>query len=300
MNQITNDILNVFDNYRMAPTAIDQYEQIGKAILAEKVQRYIDQNNPIQFAMLGMPFKSTNTRDKVLGEMPDLGEELMVKNFETFNDEIKRIYNPGSNITVASDGYVFNDLLSVSDSTVERYAEKTNSFKSNSTMSVIDLNEFYSTGTLQSKREKLMQQFGYDWVKMEHEILFNPDVNFLYKSMMKFMEEEIANREFVSKNQMHKAAKILTREMMLRNEAYNSLIRHELPNHIRLSMHPSVNNGYKYGFKLIPGNQIKHSPWHCSIVMDGTEAITMHRKDAEAAGYELIYKDQQPYNFIKS
>jgi len=296
-NHATNQILDTFSRYRMAPTAIDQYETTGKLILAQRIDGFVNSQQTIRFAMLGFPFKSTNTRDKVLGTLPDLGEQLTVENFEAFNADVKKVYAPGVKIVVASDGYVFNDLLSISDSIVRTYAQVSSNFSGDNTMEIIDLNRFYSDGSMADKRNRLMQQFGYTWEKMEQEILFNPDVNFLYRGMLKFMSEELAWHDFPSKNQREKAAKKLVREMMLRNEAYNLLVRKELADHIRLSMHPSVNNGYKYSFKLIPGEHTNHSAWHSAIVMHNGQAATMHKKDALAAGYQLVYKDGQPYNF---
>jgi len=298
--QPVEQILNIFEGYRMQPLAMDQYQQVGKQLLADKVSKFSAVNAPISFAMLGLPFKSTNRRDKVLGPLPDLGEELTMLNFEAFNAEMKSVYAPGVKILVASDGYMFNDILGVTDSEVEQYKEITKSFATNSTVSILDINDFYTgSNSTATKREKLMQQFGYTWDKMEQEILFNPDVNLLYKGMIRFMEEELADKPFASNSQRHKEAKRLSREMMLRNEAYNKLTRTELSDSIRLSMHPSVNNGYKYSFKLIPGAHTHHSAWHSCILVDGNEAITLHKADALKAGYELVYKNGQPYNFTK-
>lgn len=300
MLHITQSILNTFENYRMAPTAIDQYEQVGKQVLADRIDKFVGANTPISFAILGLPFKSTNHRDKVLGPLPDLGEELTIRNLETFNADIKSIYAPGIKILVASDGYMFNDILGVPDAEVQQYKEITKSFATNSTVSILDINDFYTgSNSTETKRDKLMLQFGYTWDKMEQEILFNPDVNILYKGMIRFMEEELADKPFASNSQRHKEAKRLSREMMLRNEAYNKLTRTELSSSIRLSMHSSVNNGYKYSFKLIPGAHTHHSAWHSCILIDGKQAITLHKADAVKAGYELVYKNGQPYNFIK-
>lgn len=297
---LSNEILAIFDGYRMQPLATDQYESTGKQKLVSAVEKFTATNSPIGFAMLGLPFKSTNHRDKVLGDLPDLGEELTMRNFEAFNEEIKRVYPPGINILVASDGYMFNDILGVTEREVQVYKEITSAFATNRTVSILDIHDFYpGSNSISAKREKLMQQFGYTWDKMEQEILFNPDVNLLYKGMIRFMEEELADKPFASNNQRHKEAKRLSREMMLRNEAYNKLTRAELTDCIRLSMHPSVNNGYKYSFKLIPGEHTHHSPWHSVVVVGDKEAITMHKADAIQSGYELVYKDGQPYNFIK-
>lgn len=284
----------------MQPLATDQYQSTGKQILAGAIEKFTSANAAIGFAMLGLPFKSTNHRDKVLGDLPDLGEELTIRNFETFNADIKRVYAPGINVLVASDGYMFNDILNVTEREVQQYKEITSAFATNKTVSILDINDFYTDGnSVSAKREKLMQQFGYTWEKMEQEILFNPDVNILYKGMIRFMEEELADKPFASNNQRHKEAKRLSREMMLRNEAYNRLTRAELNDCIRLSMHPSVNNGYKYSFKLIPGEHTHHSPWHSAVVMGDGDIATMHKADAIAAGHQLVYKHGQPYNFIK-
>jgi pyoverdine/dityrosine biosynthesis protein Dit1 len=297
MNQTTAQIVEAFSAYRMAPTAIDEYQTKGRQILADRIDSFVTQGQPIKFAMLGFPFKSTNTRDKVFGPAPDLGEQLTVQNFVDFNKTISNIYTPGVKITVASDGYVFNDLLGVADSTVADYTAHSQDYSRAGVFQIIDLNDFYTGHDLTSKRTRLMEQFGYTWEKMEQQILFNPDVNFLYRGMLRFMEEELAWQDFPSKSQRGKAAKKLVREMMLRNEAYNMLVRQEMADYIRLSMHPSVNNGYKYSFKLIPGARANHSAWHCVIVMHNGEAITMHKSEAIAAGYDIVTKDGKPYNF---
>lgn len=299
MQQTTIDILNIFEGYRMQPTAIDEYESNGKQILSERIGSFVINNEPIKFAMLGLPFKSTNKRDKVLGDLPDLGEELTVKNFSAFNNDIKTVYKPGIEMLVASDGYVFNDLLGIPESVVSEYKAINESFNANGPLKIIDINDFYSGQTVSFKRDKLMQQFGYTWERMEQQILFNPDVNILYKGMLKYWDLEMACRDFTSKTQRAKYAKKLVREMMLRNEAFNLLVRKELPTHIRLSMHQSVNNGYKYSFKLIPGEHTHHAAWNAVVVMNHTgEAMTMHRADAEKYGYRLVTKDGQPYNYV--
>jgi pyoverdine/dityrosine biosynthesis protein Dit1 len=112
------------------------------------------------------------------------------------------------------------------------------------------------------------------------------------------MEEELRPRGFTSGNQLTKAAKSLTREMMLRNEAYSNLVKKEFSSMVRLSMHPSVNNGAKYSFQLIPSPKAHHSAWHCALVVNNDGSLeTMHRKDADALGYELVSVDNRPYYY---
>lgn len=301
MNQTIANILTVFSGFRMAPTAIDQYEAIGKNILAQKIEAFTSAGKPIEFSMLGIPFKSINTRDKTIGTMPDLGEELMFKNFANFGEKIKNIYSPGIEMHVVSDGYIFNDLMDVPDKTVQEYEEINKDLSREAPVIIHDLQDFYGGQSISSARGKVIQQFGITEQELERRILTDEDINFLYKGMIRFMQQDLAIKNYDSGNQLHKAAKKLAREMMFRNEAYSKLVQTEFSDKIRLSMHPSVNNGTKYSFQLIDSPMAFYSPWHCAIVKtkEGYYA-TIHRKDADAAGMELVNVGGRPYYFIEN
>lgn len=297
-----NDILNVFQGYRMAPTAIDQYEAVGKNVLDEKVTKFTAAGKPIQFSMLGFPFKSINNRDKVLGVLPDLGEELTFANFARFNNDIKKVYAPGVVMNIVSDGYAFNDLMDVSDSTVKAYEEVIRDMARVAPVEYYNAQSFYSTNISTGEmRSKLESQFGVTEQELERRILFDADVNALWRGMIRFMEGDLSIRTYDSNSQLHKAAKKLARQMMLRNEAYSSLVAQELTQKqgmIRLSMHPSVNDGNKYSFQLIDSPKAWYSPWHCAIFEDRRgEYETIHRKDAVIEGYHIVQKDGRPYYF---
>src|ERR1044072_1275017 len=123
MQEIAKSIVQVFRGFRMQPTPIDQFESVGKTIMEDKIQKFVDTNDPIGFTMLGFPMKSMNDRDKVLGKLPDLGEQLSMENFQRFNESIKKVYSPGVSITLVSDGYVFNDVMDAADRVVDGYEE---------------------------------------------------------------------------------------------------------------------------------------------------------------------------------
>lgn len=299
MQQSTQHILNIFENFRMAPTAIDEYQEKGKSILADKIDTFTANNRTIDFVMLGYPMKSKNIRDKVIGSLPDLAEEVSLRNFDTFNSQIKKVYAPGVNIHIVSDGFAFNKTLDVPDTIVEQYEEISKEMSKNFAVTWYDMRSFYDRALpTDSMRAKVIEQFGITPEQLQERILFSPDVNYLYRGMIHFMEEELAMTTFPSRNQQQKAAKKLVREMMLMNEAYSNLIAQEFKSYVRLSMHPSINDGHKYSFQLIPGKKAWTSPWHCALLIDEVgEYATVHRKDAEAAGHQLIYKDGRPYYF---
>ena len=49
-----------------------------------------------------------NHEDKVLGSLPDLGEELALCHLDNMAQEIKKVYMPGARVNIATDGLLFN------------------------------------------------------------------------------------------------------------------------------------------------------------------------------------------------
>lgn len=299
MNQPVTKIVEAFEQFRMPSTAIDQYATGGKIKLATQICSYVKTGKPIEFVMLGYPMKSPNARDKVLGVLPDFGEQVSMDNFAAFNSKIKETYEPGINLTIVSDGYVFSDVVGVSDRIVAAYEEATVDMARIAPVQWYNLTDFYNKKIgMGAMRQKLNSQFGITEQELEQRILFDPDVNALYRGMIRFMEQDLAIHFYDSANKLHKAAKLTARAMMLRNEAYSALIASEFSDYIRLSMHQGTNTK-KFSFQLIPGASALHSPWHSSVVVDAnSQYVTMHKKDAEAAGYRLVYKDGQPFNYV--
>ncbi|HMT01845.1 MAG TPA: L-tyrosine/L-tryptophan isonitrile synthase family protein [Burkholderiales bacterium] len=282
-NNQAEKIISIYEEYRMEPHPTqDRFEEQGKQVFAEKINSFMEKKEPIQFAMLGYPFKSTNTATKVLGTLPDKGEELSIQRLEDFTLKIQQVYSPGAIINVASDGFVFNDLLEVEEQTVFQYKEICLDMSSGS-FNICDITDFFPNIT--KGRIQLMNEFALTETELERKILYDINTNWLYRGMIRFMEEELYMKTFASKSQKHKAAKQLTRQMMMRNEAWSRFVSSQFSDNIRLSMHQSINNGAKFSFDLIEGAQ--HSPWHSVVVIDGDKIFTMHKKDAIEQGYIL-------------
>jgi len=304
MKSTVDQVLDIFELFRMTPLAIDQYEQTGKEALRNKMLTFINNNKPIKFSIMGFPMKSPNTRDKVIGKLPDMAEEATLENFAVFSQMVKTVYTPGIQIAVISDGLAFSDVMGVETSVVDTYQEVCLDFAriAGAPVNWFTLRDFYDKAmSLEAMRSKLVSQHGITPEELEQRILFDADVNMLYKGMIRFMNLDLAIRNYSSNTQLQKEAKKVAREMMFRNEAYSKLVQSEFSDHIRLSMHPSVNNGVKYSFQLIRSPKAWTSAWHSALAV-GSDGIleTIHKKDAEAQGYELQYKNNQPFYYSKS
>lgn len=77
------------------------------------VIRRVQLKEPIRLLLPGFPFKSPNTQDKVLGVLPDLGEELALKHLDGLCENIKAIYEYGAECHITSDGLVYNGKLCI-------------------------------------------------------------------------------------------------------------------------------------------------------------------------------------------
>jgi hypothetical protein len=72
------------------------------------VTKQIKNNDPIYLLLPGFPFKSPNSTDKVLGLLPDLGEELALSHLDGLCKNIGQIYEHGAEVHICSDGLVYN------------------------------------------------------------------------------------------------------------------------------------------------------------------------------------------------
>ena len=102
-------ILRIIEQYGL------NYERTGSwdgfetffPIVLEQVSR----GESIKMLLPGFPFKSPNSRDKVLSNLPDLGEELALKHLNGLCENIKGVYEYGAEVHITSDGLVYNGRL---------------------------------------------------------------------------------------------------------------------------------------------------------------------------------------------
>lgn len=92
----------------------DLWDRIGKDLFAKKVENCMKQNIPIPFVLPSFPFKSSNTRNKVISEHADMAEKLALNNINSFCEDIKKIYPPGASFVIVSDGRVYNSQFEIS------------------------------------------------------------------------------------------------------------------------------------------------------------------------------------------
>ena len=81
---------------------------LGKIDFLPAIQRDIDSTKPVRMIIPAFPFKSPNKVDKVIGTLPDLGEELALAHLNGLCETIIEVYKPGAEVTILSDGIVYS------------------------------------------------------------------------------------------------------------------------------------------------------------------------------------------------
>lgn len=86
----------------------------------DKIIATVRQNKPIRLVLPAFPGKSPNPA-KVLGSLPDMGEQLALEFLNTLCHKMGEFYPPGAQVILCSDGRVFSDVIGMSDALVSAY-----------------------------------------------------------------------------------------------------------------------------------------------------------------------------------
>ena len=103
-------VLRIIEQYGLNYERTGQWD--GFETFFPIVLGQVSRGEPVKMLLPGFPFKSPNSRDKVLSNLPDLGEELALKHLNGLCENIKAVYEHGAEIHITSDGLVYNGTLS--------------------------------------------------------------------------------------------------------------------------------------------------------------------------------------------
>ncbi|KAE8370671.1 Pyoverdine/dityrosine biosynthesis protein-domain-containing protein [Aspergillus caelatus] len=122
VNLTVERIVDLFDKELRYRVQNDQWAAEGRKYFAAKVRFFVNHNSTLQLCLPAFPCKSSN-QEKVVGVLPDRGEEIALRRLHTFAHKIEQLYPPGARILIISDGHVFSDCIGVDDETVDEYGE---------------------------------------------------------------------------------------------------------------------------------------------------------------------------------
>ncbi|KAI0456410.1 Pyoverdine/dityrosine biosynthesis protein-domain-containing protein [Xylaria acuta] len=268
---------------------------------------------PIRMLLPGFPFKE-NSKDLVLGPLPDLGEELALAHLQGLCNNISANYENGAEVLICSDGLVYNDLMGVSEEVVWEYGEALRAMAARNELRNIKFIRLWDLLEHPGRRFDQEDRRGAKAYYLEHATCIRRELIHRYgdaqfdASAAVKTDKDWATTHAVYVGVLARKAtespESLATQMIYRGKAYGAALRANLPDYVRLSIHDSTGKG-KFSLALIPNAQEKGSvglmPWRSVIAVDADGSYRTVYPDQVRDTHELIYKDRKPYFFrVKS
>ncbi len=299
-----SDVLrHVFRYRRLASgsACADQPCEECFAVHHEKVAHFLDAGEPVHFVILAFPAKSPN-QQKVLGNLPDLGEKLSIEFLQSFCDQIAHFYLPGARITIASDGHVFGDLVGVSDTGVTDYGQALRTVIDQTGGAAIDvysLTEGLGTGDYDELRGILERDYAAPLERVREKVATDAEAARVFNGIHRFLfEDQVDLVPGRSREQVRRVCKDLAYQVIQRSNAWSDLVAERFPHALRLSIHPQLAHSDKIGFQLLPAADNWLTPWHGVVLDDGNRFTLVKRRTAEELNASLVWRNNRPSHYV--
>ncbi|KAM0476242.1 hypothetical protein ACHAPX_006659 [Trichoderma viride] len=151
-------------------------------------------------------------------------------------------------------------------------------------------------------RRELLNKYGKDDLDIDSEIANNPDTKLTYLGYKRFLESDL---KYIfpqgpdrGANEYKRDCKYIAKQMLIRGYAFAQAIKHNYPDHLRLSIHESV-AGLKLSICLLNTKTGFTTPWHCSVAQltDGEWVSAPMGEFAKDERMELVVEDGRPMYF---
>ncbi|KFG84222.1 hypothetical protein MANI_006393 [Metarhizium anisopliae] len=289
---------------------------VGMLTALTLTYKRVKANQHIQLVLPAFPFKSPNTRVKVLGRLPDKAEEFALAHLNGLCASIKDIYEPGAMLTIISDGIVYNDLLSIPDSDVWNYGQTLRALARDKGYNHI---QFSRLSDLVSSLAPSEDEVSYvanatnfrlgllglfksqDW-DVNDRIANEEDVRMTYRGYIKFLNTDLEGKYPVggdfTKTKFKKGTERIAKQMLIRGHAFARAVRERFGDHVRLSIHPSTGQN-KVSISTLPTETTFTTPWHCAlgVRLDGTTTTGLAQTFRNDPTWELVYENDRPSYF---
>ncbi|KIL88528.1 hypothetical protein FAVG1_07773 [Fusarium avenaceum] len=312
--ETSSKVLDIIGRYRLNKGKSTGSQADGSFLkFIALIYTHVKSGNPIPLSLPAFPFKSPNSVSKTLGKLPDKGEEIALAHLNGLCNAIGDVYAPGAELSIISDGLVYNDLLGVPDKDVWAYGEALRSLAVEKGFHNIsfarlrdlveidlprDLEEMTYVANASNFRRALLNTFSRpDWSWDEVRQL--EDQCMTYRGYIKFLQTDLETVYPVdgtrTKSKYKRGIEYIAKQMMARGDAFANAVRQKYPDHVRLSIHPST-GATKLSINLLPTDDLYTTPWHCSLAyrLDGTIRTGMRSEFDSDESLELVYDNGRP------
>lgn len=103
-------ILAVIFRYRLGAHGQSVQWTNGYSKFLSQIYTTVKAGQSLKMCLPAFPFKSPNSKDKVLGHLPDKAEEFALAHLNGLCSAIQDVYAPGASLRIISDGLVYNGM----------------------------------------------------------------------------------------------------------------------------------------------------------------------------------------------
>ncbi|KAI0975716.1 Pyoverdine/dityrosine biosynthesis protein-domain-containing protein [Xylaria arbuscula] len=273
------------------------------------VARQVAAGVAVRMLLPGFPFKE-NSKNVVLGPLPDLGEELALAHLQGLCDNISGIYKNGAEILICSDGLVYNDLMGVSEEATWEYGEALRAMAASlgafniKFIRLWDLLELPGRQLYEESRERAKIYYLEHASYIRQELIHRYSDEQFNVSVAVTTDKDWATTHAAYVGVLAKKAanspESIAMQMIPRGKAYGRALNANLVDYLRLSIHDSTGKD-KISLALIPNPRERGSvglmPWRSAVAIDSDGSYRTVYPDQIRDTHELVYKNGQPYFF---
>ena len=254
----------------------------GFDIIKAKIASAVALEKPIQFSLVGFPYKSQNTAKKVVVARFDAADAYALTYINSLLEKIAKLHKPGAQLTLFIEGMLFCDVQGVSDLTVADYENALKAYvKKLPRIHVVALSDLLPQKTPNEMRAavgKMAPSYTEFEAKRVHDRGLQKEVGLMEKRLQ--LEFDYPGARLPGS--VHTMAKQLIHRSMQFSAFLKSF---RPPEGIRLSAHYSSDVLVKLGIKFSPNSFI--TPWHGVLVRDQSGKLSIkHRMDI--VGGEMV------------
>ncbi|KAL0632894.1 hypothetical protein Q9L58_008210 [Maublancomyces gigas] len=302
-----NAILDILERYRLdSADGTPNRSGEGRSKFVPIIQRKVEAGAPIHMVLPGFPFKSPNSVSKVFGTLPDKAEEFALAHLNALCKSIGDVYKGGAELTIVSDGLVYNDLLGVPDHNVWAYGQAVREIAREKGFDKLKFARLHTLQNVGTEPETLTEeiylkqatafrenlQSGVPTNGVAEHLARDEDARATYNSYTSILTDDLANTDKADEEE------VTAKKMIARGRAFAAVIQKTFPEAVRLSIHPGSGNN-KFSISLFPICGPAATPWHTTLVFDLDGSVhTAHRATIEASPkHEVVCRNGKPWFF---
>ncbi|MGV9266019.1 L-tyrosine/L-tryptophan isonitrile synthase family protein [Kitasatospora sp. NPDC003701] len=267
----------------------------------EQLADFVAAGDPIVFTLPGFPCKSPNPA-KVLSHLPDEGERLSLTFLDRLCEEIGRIYEPGAQILICSDGHIFGDLIHVPDEHIDQYSDALTAMIAReglSHLATFDLRAVLGDLPFDEKRARVHAKYAPGKEELREQVLTDEETLRLYRGITRFLTEDTA--DFAgTRSALQRDCRRRAYGVIQRSRAWGALIAEQHPRSFRFSIHPQRVGAAKFGIRLLEAADAWMTPWHSAVLHRPDGQWELLRSEEAGRIGRLVERDGRPSHYETS